>query len=124
MVAFVRSMIDGLYSNLKEVQGAQVRSRARGRLARALPPRTSFRQQANLQPLRTKQGRGGVLPYSPLALAEIDPEPVAAALIFPCHLGTGVAKLLLDKALIDFRGGGKTGAQRMPGKQLLAFAFR
>ena len=32
------------------------------------------------------------------------------------HFGAGVAELLLDVALVDLRGGGEAGAQRMPGE--------
>ena len=51
-------------------------------------------------------------------LGEIDPEPVAAALVAAGHFGRGVAELLLDVALVDLGRGGEAGAQRMAGELL------
>ena len=49
-------------------------------------------------------------------LGEIDPEPVATALVAPGHFSGDVAELLLHIALVDLGRGGEAGAQRMPGE--------
>src|SRR5271156_6149590 len=54
----------------------------------------------------------------PRRLGEIDPKPVAAALVAPGHFGGGVAELLLHPAFVDLGGGGEAGAQRMAGEFL------
>src|SRR5271170_1572856 len=59
----------------------------------------------------------------PGRFGEIDPEPVAAALVTPGHFGRDVAELLLDVALVDLGRGGEAGAQRMPGELSFALAF-
>ena len=51
--------------------------------------------------------------HKPRRLGQIDPEPVAAALVAPGHFGRGVAELLLHVALVDLGRGGEAGAQRM-----------
>ena len=42
-------------------------------------------------------------------LGEIDPEPIAPALVFAGHLGAGVAERLLHIALVDLGRGGEAG---------------
>jgi Replication protein C C-terminal region len=56
-------------------------------------------------------------------LGQIDPEPIAAALVAPGHFGRDVAELLLHVALVDLGRGGEAGAQRMPGELSFALAF-
>ena len=46
------------------------------------------------------QGRG-LLPLQSARFGEIDPKPIASALIFAGHLGRGVAELLLHIAFLD-----------------------
>ena len=62
------------------------------------------------------QGRGAAARFprsQARRLGQIDPEPVAAALVAPGHFGGGVAELLLHVALVDLGRGGEAGAQRM-----------
>ena len=59
----------------------------------------------------------------PGRLGEIDLEPVAFALITPCHFSAGVAEVALDMGFLDLRRGGEAGAQRMAPKGALAFAL-
>lgn len=50
--------------------------------------------------LRTEHGRGGGV-SQPRRFCEVDPKPVAPALVFARHLRTGMAELLLHVALVD-----------------------
>ena len=59
----------------------------------------------------------------PRGFGEIDPEPVAAALVAPGHLRRGVAELFLHAAFVDLGGGGEAGAQRMAGEFPRPFAL-
>lgn len=52
-------------------------------------------------------------PSKPRRPGEIDPEAIAAALIFAGHFRTGMAELLLDVTLVYFGRGRKAGTQRM-----------
>ena len=56
-------------------------------------------------------------------LGQVDPKPVAAALIAPGHFRRGVAELLLHEAFVDLGGGGEAGAQRMAGEFPLSLAL-
>ena len=59
----------------------------------------------------------------PRGLGEIDLEPVALPLVSAGHFSAGVAEMALDMRLLDFRGAGEAGAQRMAGKRQFPFAF-
>ena len=59
----------------------------------------------------------------PRRLGEIDPEPIAFALIAAGHFGAGVAEVLLHVRFLDLRRRGEAGAQRMAPKGALAFAL-
>jgi hypothetical protein len=59
----------------------------------------------------------------PRRLGEVHPESVSLPLIAAGHLGTGVAELPLDVALIDLCGRGEAGAQRVSGEFLPPLGF-
>ena len=66
----------------------------------------------------------GVVASKASSLGEIDAEPVSSALVSACHLGGGMAELLLHMALIDLCGGGEAGPQQMAGKERAALGLR
>ena len=73
---------------------------------------------------RCKRIRGLGDRSQPGRLGEIDLEAVALALIAAGHFGAGVAEVLLHMRLLDLRGGGEAGAQRVAAEGALAARLR
>ena len=75
-------------------------------------------------PTGTAARRGSEVPGSQSCSAgEIDPEPVAPALIAAGHFRRGVAEMLLDVTFVDLGRRGEAGAQRVPGEFLKPLAL-
>lgn len=73
--------------------------------------------------LHVTEDQGGERPLQPRRLGQIDFESVAFPLVSAGHLGAGVSKVLLHMCLLDLRGGGEAGAQRVPGEGAFAFTL-